>query len=108
MSYRVRYMPQVIAAINLQVQYFLEQQVAPERISAWLGELYDLADSLEHFPRRHAIHEESTAAMGTEVRSVVFGNYLIFYRVDDAQRRVDVVHFRHAAQETNQLADDSK
>ncbi len=103
MSYRVRYMPRVVAAIDRQVEYLLKHYTSVERVTAWLADLYDLT----HWPHRHPIAEKASAEVGTEIRRVVFGNYLIFYRVDEARQGVDVIHFRHAAQETNRLVDDA-
>ena len=37
MIYRVRYMPRVVAAIDRQVEYLLEQHVSPERTNITLS-----------------------------------------------------------------------
>jgi plasmid stabilization system protein ParE len=103
MIYQVHYMPSVTAAIDQQVVYFLEQGVSVERVTAWLADLYDLIDSIEQWPRRCPIDEAISAEVDIEIRRLVFGDYLLYLRVDDDRRCVDVVHFRHAAQETNRL-----
>ena len=107
MNYSVLYMPHVTAAIDQQAQYLCDQHASPDRVATWLEELYDLVDSLEQWPRRYPVDDVATAALETEVRRVSFGNYIIYFRVDDSQMCVSVLHFRHAAQETNQpTADD--
>lgn len=52
---------------------------------AWLEHLFDAIADLAHFPKRHPVSEsesesesESTKA---EVRTLIFGNYLVFFRV---------------------------
>ena len=105
MIYQVQYMPRVTAAIDEQVRYLLEQHVSAERVSAWLSKLYEHADGLEEHPRRFAVDEEVSAEVGVEIRSFSVGDYLFFYHVNETQQRVDVVHFRHSAQETNQLTE---
>ena len=32
---------------------------------------------------------------GFEVRKLIFGDYLVFYRIDDRNRVVEVLDFRH-------------
>ena len=105
MKYRVQYMPRVLTAIDQQVKYLLEQGVSTDRVTGWIESLFDLTDSLEQWPRRNPVAEDATARVGTEIRKIRFGDYLIFYQVDDANRCVNVMHFRHAAQETNQITD---
>ncbi len=101
MTYTVKYMPSVITAINRQVDHLQNQMVSSDRIAAWLSQLFDLADSLEQLPLRHAIDHSISNAVNAQIRRVHFGNYFLFYHVDESSRRVDFVHFRHVAQETN-------
>lgn len=107
MNYRVRYMPRVVAAIESQTEYLISQQDSTERVSAWLRDIYDLADSLEMMPRRHAVDVGMTEAVGAETRRVVFGEYLLYYQIDDTRKHVNVVHFRHGAQVTDPTAGDT-
>ena len=106
MTYRVEYMPQVIAAIERQVAYLREQGASDERLTAWLTELIDLTDNLYHTPRRHPTAEPESTDLGIEIRRAVFGDYLIYYHVDDEQQSVCVLHFRHAARQTGRLSGD--
>ncbi len=101
MKYRVQFAPSVFETINNQVEYFLDQHASKERVQVWLTELYELTESLEYFPHRHAINKDVSARVGTEMRQFVFGDYLIFYSVDDAHNTVSVLHFRHSAHETS-------
>jgi len=92
-------MPRVIAAIDEQVTWLRDQGAGDDRIASWLNELFDLTDSLYHAPRRHPVADLETAELGFEVRRAIFGDYLVYYHIDDVRRIVDVLHFRHASRE---------
>jgi toxin ParE1/3/4 len=80
---------------------------APERVSEialhiaqddcdaairWTGEIFDAVEQLSEFPESGRIVPELGAR---EVRELIFGAYLIFYRVDAI---VEVLTVRHASQ----------
>ena len=106
MTYRVEYTPRVIAALSDQVAWLREQGAPDDRVTGWLRDLFSLTDNLYESPRRHPVAIEESAELGVEIRRVVFGDYLIYYHVDDASRLVSVLHFRRAAHQTNRLTDD--
>jgi len=99
-------MPRVVEAIDQQVEYLIEQHVSSARVTEWLIKLYELTDSLSQWPRRAPMAEAESAEVGFEIRKLVFGDYLIFYRVDESRACVDVLHFRHATQERNRFTDE--
>lgn len=99
MNFQVEYMPRVIAAIDDQVAWLRAQGAGDDRITGWLTDLFDLTDGLYHAPRRHPVAELESAELGIDIHRVIFGDYLIYYHVDDARRIVEVLHFRHSARE---------
>lgn len=97
MSYRVIYTKQFRDALDLQLDYFMAHGALPSRISAWLSDLFDLVDSLDEFPHRYPVAELESVICGIQLRKVVFGDYLAFYHVDDDNRIVQLLGFRHGA-----------
>lgn len=97
MNYRVLYTEQFHDAIDAQLRYFAEQSMAQSRVSGWLTDLFDLVDGLDRFPRRFPISEIETAVKGLELRKVAFGDYLIFYHIDDDLSTVQILGLRHGA-----------
>ena len=97
MTYRVLYTESVRADIAAHVRYLQDQQVSPEVIENWFAGLFDLIDSLYQWPLRYPVAEPESRAMGFEVRKIIYGRYLVFYRVDQAQHLVEVLAFRHGA-----------
>ncbi len=86
--------------IQAQVRYIAIEKQAPENASRWLARLLDAIDTLERIPRRHGLDEHQTHMHGADVYRMVFEQtYLVFYTIDQERRRVDVVSFRHGAQE---------
>lgn len=98
MTYRVSISPEVLDSIDRHIVYLRHEGAPPDRIDAWLGGLRATIDSLYLMPRRFAIAEAVTAAKGYEVRRVNHGDYALFYRIDDAAQRVEVMAFRHGSQ----------
>lgn len=97
MTYRVIYAPSFREDIRKQVAYMVDETVAVETIESWFGKLYDLVDKLDQFPKRHPVDPIQSDATGCETRKMVFGDYLVFYQVDEDQKRVDLVAFVHGA-----------
>ena len=99
MRYTIGYSQEAAASLRAQVRYIAVDQQAPDNAAGWLGRVMAAVRSLEVLPTRYGVDAEQTAAMGFEVRRLVFEQtYLIFYTIDDAQQRVTVVTFRHGAQ----------
>ena len=97
MTYQVVYTEQFHSAIDAQLTYFAEQGAPESRVANWLTELLALVDSLSQSPYRFAVAEPESAALGTEIRRLTFGDYLAFYRVDQTRREVQLLGFRHGA-----------
>ncbi|HOB73523.1 MAG TPA: type II toxin-antitoxin system RelE/ParE family toxin [Phycisphaerae bacterium] len=97
MTYRVLYTDNVRADIAAHVRYLQDQQVSSEIIENWFVGLFDLVDSLYLWPLRYPVAEPESRAMGFEVRKAIYGQHLLFYRVDQTQHLVEVLAFRHGA-----------
>ncbi len=95
MKYGVVIAAQAEQEIGEQTEYIARDK--PLAAKNWLVKLYAAIEELEAFPRRHPVAEELSATLGFELRRMVVGNYLIFYRVDEARGVVEVLRFRHGA-----------
>lgn len=95
MSFRVVISRTVEEAIDAQVSYLSEQGAPEVRLRRWLDGVLDLVDSLSDWPTRFPVAEALSAAMGCEVRRANSGDYAIFFRVNEADRVVEILAFRH-------------
>ena len=90
MDYEVIFSPLALTDLEAIVRY-----VAAERLGT---RLLDQAETLCHLP-----HRGGPVRRRPGVRKLVSRPYLIFYRVDDAARRVGVLRFWHGAQDPGGL-----
>ncbi|MFW5681544.1 MAG: type II toxin-antitoxin system RelE/ParE family toxin [Phycisphaeraceae bacterium] len=97
MTYRVFYTHRVIAEIASRVRSLRDDRVDERTIAAWFTELFDAIDDLQALPRRFPIDEPESKRRGREIRKMSFRNYIIRYRVEQAQARVYVLSFMHGA-----------
>jgi plasmid stabilization system protein ParE len=89
-----------LGAASSAGRYIAVEKQAPENASRWLTRLLDAIDALEAMPHRYGMDEELTATLGTNVHRMVFEQtYFVFYTIDEERGRVNVVSFRHGAQE---------
>jgi toxin ParE1/3/4 len=70
----------------------------PKRALSFVAELKSECLNLSEFPARHPIFR---FYQGLEIRRKVFGNYLIFYAVND--NTLAVVRVTHGAQDDSEL-----
>lgn len=96
MKFTVRIAAEAEQAILEQAQFIAVDK--PQAAENWLQEIYDEIDKLESMPRRHPASLELSTALGCDIRRLIVGEYLLFFRVDDEQQTVDVLRFRHGAQ----------
>jgi plasmid stabilization system protein ParE len=98
--YKVEIADEAWRAIEAQVRYIAAEGQAPERAAKWADRLLAAVGMLERMPRRFVLDRDQTKILGVKVHRLVFERtYLVFYAVDDAQKRVNVLSFRHGAQE---------
>ena len=53
--------------------------------------------SLDEIPKRYPVDRVFSEAVGVIARKMNFGDYLVFYEVDDERQQVNVLAFRHGA-----------
>ena len=96
MDYQVILGPLALADLEQIVRYIASRDPAA---AGRLGtRLLDQAETLCRLP-----HRGGPVRRRPGVRKLVLRPYLIFYRVDDAARRVDVLRFWHGAQDPRGL-----
>jgi len=106
MRHRVEYSPAFLEDVREQVAYLRKEGVSQETLDRWFGELFDAIDGLHESPKRHPIDEIQTETIGSESRKLVFRErYLVFYRVDEADRRVSVDVLIHGARDRERIRD---
>ncbi len=72
-------------------------RISTETIASWCDQLYVLLDGLDEIPKRFPIDEYISNEMGTLTRKANYGNYLVFYTVNDEDRTVNIIEFMHGA-----------
>lgn len=96
MSYDVVILPVVENQILDQALYIAEDSI--DHALQWEQSLRERLVSLGELPKAHPISEPESRAFGREIRKSNFGDYLIFYRVDDVQQAVYILALMHGAQ----------
>ena len=76
--------------INIVAHPSVDNAVAAEKLG---NQLLDLAQSLESMPYRGSLVKKMPS-----LRKLIDGNYLIYYRIRDEERLVEIVAFVHGAQ----------
>lgn len=88
-------LPSNVEARIFEYALFIAED-SPDHAIAWVDDISDRMKRLVKMPEAHPVSEEESEALGYEVRKLVLGYYLAFYRVDDKLRQVQMVDFRHA------------
>ncbi len=71
---------------------------SPETASSFCGQLSREALSLRTFPDRgHSLRNRKN------VRRIPYSSYLIYFKIDEQNRTVDVLRFRHSARSQHRL-----
>jgi len=95
MKYRVVLPGHVENLIADQALYIAEDSI--HRALQWERGLREAIERLGETPRANPISVPDTELAGYEVRKLIHGNYLVFYRIDDDAKTVFVEGFRHGA-----------
>lgn len=95
MSYRVVLLPVVENQILDHALYIAQDSI--DRALQWEQSLRQHILSLADLPKAHPISEPESRAFGSDIRKTNFGDYLIFYRVDEQQATVYILAFMHGA-----------
>lgn len=97
MTYRVVYTEKFLERIEAHVDYLLGQGAAVHVIASWYDRLFLRLDRLDQMPHRLPVDEMQTRLTDRETRKLIYGDYLVFYQVDEARREVNLVEFQHGA-----------
>ena len=68
----------------------------PTRAISWLDEVIEAMKGVCEMPHAHTEHPALSRQVGRTIRHRPFGNYLIFYQVDDEAKAVIMHLFIHA------------
>jgi plasmid stabilization system protein ParE len=95
-KYRVL-IPQVVQdQIHAQVLYIARDSV--NNALAWETRLRAAFKELATLPTRNPVDATASDRIGERVRKMVFERtYLVFYRIRESNRAVDILNFRHGA-----------
>ena len=100
MTYRVITPPGVENQILDQAFYIARDSI--DHALQWEQKLQQRIETIGELPRSNPVSEKESQAAGYEIRKLVFGDYLIFYRIDDAIDTVYILAFMHGAQRRKQ------
>jgi len=97
MTYRVIYTDGFLADIADHIAYLRGEHVGQDTLETWYERLFERLDTLDQMPLIHPVSESFSAEHGYEVRKMNYGEYLVFYRVHEAKRTVELMAFTHGA-----------
>jgi len=95
--YRVYYAGTFLDDVERHVEYLASSGVSVDTIRGWYDRLFERIDSLDDWPQRCPVDDEQTRRHGRVTRKLNFGDYLVFYQLDDDLHVVRVVAFIHGA-----------
>jgi len=93
-DYTVSVSPQVAEAIAEYGYYIANQSGSPVIAERWMARVYATIAKLHYSPHRFVTAEEDSHRE-YEIRRQIIGKYLALYTVDEEQKRVMVIGFRH-------------
>jgi plasmid stabilization system protein ParE len=92
--YRVEVMAE--AATDLTRIFDYIEKDSPQNAASVLTSIFDAVDSLDHFPHRCKIHL-SRRDPTRIIRSMVVAPFIIYYRIREKEKVVEVLTIRHGA-----------
>lgn len=99
MAYSVRTGSQALIQLDISLDYIKDTHGAPRAANKPLKDFHTAADSLKTFPRNNPLHNGLSAELGVEVRWKRFGNYHLYFAIDDDTATVYVFSISHASQD---------
>jgi plasmid stabilization system protein ParE len=95
-KYLVRIPPVVQDQIRSQVLYIARNSI--KNALVWEDRLRAAINNVATLPTRNAVDSAASHRVGQPVRKMVFEKTdLVFYRIREANREVDILNFRHGA-----------
>jgi toxin ParE1/3/4 len=96
MTYSVEVTDAAFEALRAQARYIALECQSPLNAARWLEQVWDVIDGLQAMPSRHNLADED-AFKSYEVRRALLGDYLILFTIDEDNRKVWVIGFRHCS-----------
>lgn len=101
MASQVEILPAALADADEALLWWKEY--APTLAASWYHGLLAAISSLEEFPARCPVALEESAALGIEVRKLLYGKgkqiYRVFFRIT-TENRVRVLRIRHTSRDS--------
>ncbi len=95
--YRISISPDVEESINSQFAYIALDSI--DRALAWKRRLHMAIKDIANMPGKCAVDEAISDRLGQEIRKMTFERtYLVYYRINEPMRTIEIHHFRHGAQ----------
>jgi len=95
LRYRVDLTEEVERDIDAQVTQWRDAGVSGAVITGWLADLVERVDRLGVAPNAFPVAEIVSEVLGVPVRRLNFGEFVLFYEVDEVARVVRLLHLRH-------------
>ena len=93
--YRLEFLPSARQDLIDTVRYITEKLKNPDAADRIAEEIVAAAESLREFPYRNPVFRPMKP-LEREVRSVPAGNYLLFYWVEEEEKRVTIARILYA------------
>ena len=83
----------------------LRARGAADRVARdWYKRAMMKVRSLDDLPARCAVDQEYSDLVGHEVRKMAFGDYKIYFRIDQNKATMFLLNFQHGAREPKRFA----
>lgn len=99
MAYDVRMSVPARDEFNDAVTYIAERLASPRAMQAMVNEFEVAVSALETNPFAYPIDQAVSQRVGQTVRKIRVKNYLVFYRIKEEARRVEIISFLHMRQD---------
>jgi plasmid stabilization system protein ParE len=93
-QYVVHILPEASSDL-IDIFDFIKQD-SPQNADSMIRQLFEAIDSLDRFPHRSRVHL-SAKTPSRIVHSMTVAPFLIYYRILEAERAVEVLTIRHGA-----------
>lgn len=93
-EYAVQISPEALK--NLEAVFSFRIQDAPQSASRLIKDILDAMDDLDTMPQRYR-RAGRAGKSGNPVHAMVVRPFIVYYRIDDAAKRVFILEVRHGA-----------
>jgi plasmid stabilization system protein ParE len=93
-TYVVRLTKRVAGDLE-QIHSYVSHE-SEQNAPALVAKLFDAMQSLSEFPHRYPVYSGHPQP-SRQVRRMAVGNYLIYFRILESGRAVEIIHVRHGA-----------